>query len=80
MKQLQLLMGMPITAEILDASAIEADIASVFVYFRSIDDTFSTCKEKSEISNINRGELAEEEYSDAVKTILAPNVLLDPIP
>jgi thiamine biosynthesis lipoprotein len=71
MKQLQLLMGMPITVEILDASATEADIERVFAYFRSIDETFSTYKEESEISKINRGELAEEEYSDAVKTILA---------
>jgi thiamine biosynthesis lipoprotein len=71
MKRLQLLMGMPITVEILDASATEADIETVFAYFRSIDETFSTYKEESEISKINRGELAEEEYSDAVKTILA---------
>ncbi|HZT98332.1 MAG TPA: FAD:protein FMN transferase [Ktedonobacteraceae bacterium] len=71
MKQLQLLMGMPITVEILDASATEADIERVFAYFRFIDETFSTYKEESEISKINRGELAEEEYSDAVKMILA---------
>jgi FAD:protein FMN transferase len=71
MKQLQLLMGMPITVEILDASATEADIARIFAYFRSIDETFSTYKEESEISKINRGELAEEEYSDTVKTIMA---------
>lgn len=64
-------MGMPITVEILDARATEADIERVFAYFRSIDETFSTYKAESEISKINRGELAEEEYSDAVKTILA---------
>jgi len=64
-------MGMPITVEILDASATEADIERVFAYFRFIDETFSTYKEESEISKINRGELAEEEYSDAVKMILA---------
>jgi FAD:protein FMN transferase len=71
MKRIQLLMGMPITVEILDASAKEADIERVFASFRSIDETFSTYKEESEISKINRGELAEEAYSDAVKTILA---------
>lgn len=64
-------MGMPITIEILDSNATEADIERVFLYFRSIDETFSTYKEESEISRINRGELAEEDYSDAVKTILA---------
>jgi len=71
MKRLQLLMGMPITVEILDANATEADIERVFAYFRSIDETFSNYKEESEISKINRGELAEEASSDAVKTILA---------
>jgi FAD:protein FMN transferase len=71
MKQLQLLMGMPITVEVLDTTATEADIERVFAYFRSIDATFSTYKEESEISRMNRGELAEEECSDAVKTILA---------
>ena len=64
-------MGMPITVEILDDNPIEADIERVFAYFRSIDETFSTYKEESEISKINRGELAEEDYSDAMKTILA---------
>lgn len=64
-------MGMPITVEILDLSATEADIARVFAYFRSIDDTFSTYKAESEISKINRGELTEEMYSEPMKTILA---------
>ncbi len=63
-------MGMPITIEILDDNATQADIERIFAYFRSIDDTFSTYKEESEISKINRGELAKEDYSDAMKTIL----------
>lgn len=71
MKQLQLLMGMPITVEIVDPSVTEADIANVFAYFREVDDTFSTYKEDSEISKINRGELCKDEYSDDMKTILA---------
>ena len=70
MKQLQLLMGMPITVEILDTNATEADIERVFAYFRCIVATFSTYKEQSEISRMNWGELAKEECSDAVKTIL----------
>ena len=71
MKQLQLLMGMPITVEVVDPGVTEADIANVFAYFRTVDDTFSTYKEHSEISKINRGELREDEYSDDMKTILA---------
>ena len=71
MKQFQLLMGMPITVEVLDHAVTEAEIDSVFAYFRAVDETFSTYKEHSEISRINRGELCEEEYSDEMKTILA---------
>ena len=71
MKQLQLLMGMPITVEVVDASVTEADIEQVFAYFRAVDETFSTYKEQSEISRINRGELGEEAYSDEMKTVLA---------
>jgi FAD:protein FMN transferase len=71
MKQLQLLMGMPITVEVVDHHVTEADIANVFAYFRAVDDTFSTYKEHSEISKINRGELREDEYSEDMKTILA---------
>ncbi len=64
-------MGMPITVEIDDARVTQADIASVFDYFRVIDATFSTYKENSEISQINRGELRPEEYSNDMRTILA---------
>ena len=71
MKELQLLMGMPIAVEIVDPAATEADLARVFAYFRWIDETFSTYKEESEISRINRGELAEDGYSEAMKTVLA---------
>ncbi len=71
MKQLQLLMGMPITVEVVDPSVTEAEIEKVFAYFRAVDATFSTYKEDSEISKINRGELCEEEYSHAMRTILA---------
>lgn len=64
-------MGMPITVEVVDPSVTEADIEKVFAYFRAVDDIFSTYKEHSEISKINRGELCAEEYSDEMKTILA---------
>jgi FAD:protein FMN transferase len=71
MKQLQLLMGMPITVEVVDPGVTKADVENVFAYFRAVDETFSTYKKHSEISKINRGELCEEEYSDEMKRILA---------
>ncbi len=64
-------MGMPITVEVVDPGVTEADIANVFAYFRTVDETFSTYKEHSEISKINRGELRADEYSDDMKTIFA---------
>lgn len=71
MKQCRLLMGMPITVEILDADATSADLESVFAYFEWVDETFSTYKASSEISRINRGELAPEQYSREMREILA---------
>src|SRR5262249_8072892 len=41
-----------------------------FSYLIYVDETFSTYKETSEISRLNRGELREEEYSDDLRAIL----------
>ncbi|HXR64497.1 MAG TPA: FAD:protein FMN transferase [Ktedonobacteraceae bacterium] len=71
MKQTRLLMGMPITVEIVDQTVTEGDLGQVFAYFETIDDTFSTYKESSEIARINRGELTAEQYSADMRTILA---------
>jgi thiamine biosynthesis lipoprotein len=71
MKQVLLLMGMPIAVEVVDSHVTAANIAGVFDYFRSVDATFSTYKTDSEISRINRGELRPAKYSDDMKIILA---------
>ena len=71
MKQTRLLMGMPITIEVVDTTITQEDIEKVFDYFSSIDEKFSTYKATSEISKINRGELSTVEYSEEMKTILA---------
>ena len=71
MKETRLLMGMPITVEVLDSGVAYGDLEAVFSSFACVDDTFSTYKASSEISRINRGELAEEQYSDDMRTILA---------
>lgn len=64
-------MGMPITIEVVDAAVTREDLDQLFAYFVSVDETFSTFKETSEISRINRGELAAARASEAVQTILA---------
>ncbi len=71
MKQTRLLMGMPITIEVLDSSVTQDDLDKVYAYFVSVDETFSTYKATSEISKINRGELSAAQYSEDMKTILA---------
>lgn len=63
-------MGMPITVEIVDATATEKVFETVFNYFISIDIRFSTYKKDSEISKINRGELQPKDYSEAMKEVL----------
>ncbi len=71
MKQTRLLMGMPITIEIAELLVKETDLDQVFAYFASVDERFSTYKDSSEISKINRGELLPAQYSEDMRTILA---------
>ena len=64
-------MGMPITLEIIDIVVSQEDMDNVFAYFITVDTTFSTYKDTSEIAKINRGELSPSQYSEDMKTILA---------
>ena len=70
MKQTRLIMGMPITIDVVDFQVTQDDLDNVFAYFVSVDETFSTYKETSEITKINRGELLPAHYSEDMKTIL----------
>lgn len=62
-------MGMPVTLEAVDTSAMEEMLNEVFAYFEYVDNKFSTYKETSEISAINRGELALENASADMQTV-----------
>ncbi len=64
-------MGMPITVEVLDPGVSEGNLEDVFAYFLAVDEAFSTYKASSEVSRLNRGELADDQYSDDLKIILA---------
>jgi len=70
MKRTRLLMGMPITIEVVDPRVKEIDIASIFDYFASVDRMFSTYKKESEISRFNAGEITKKELSTDVRQIL----------
>ncbi len=77
MKQTRLMMGMPITVEIVDTvfaaspDKESAAIQAVFDYFAYVDATFSTYKDTSEIMRINRGELALDDASEDMRLIFA---------
>ena len=69
MKQTQLIMGMPITLEVVDGDVTEKDFKDVFTYFRYVDDLCSTYKKTSEISQINTKILDISNASEEVKEI-----------
>lgn len=69
MKETRIIMGMPIEIEIVGADA--AALAAAFVYLASVDERFSTYKEESEISRMNRRELAKEDASAEMREVLA---------
>ena len=72
MKRTELIMGMPITIEVIgnNPKALTA-LAEAFSLFRAVDMTFSTYKPESEISRISRGELAPADASPDVQWVLA---------
>lgn len=69
MKQTKLIMGMPITLEILDAGAGVKDFDAAWNYFSAVDSKYSTYRKASEISKINRG-LPKPKWSREMKTVM----------
>jgi thiamine biosynthesis lipoprotein len=70
MRVTRLMMGMPITVEVVGASD-GALLDTVFAYFDAVDRRFSTYRHDSEIAAINRSELAAADYSDEMREVLA---------
>ena len=70
MRATRILMGMPITAEIVDACD-DRILDAVFGYFESVDRRFSPYKLDSEIEAVNRSRLAKQDYSDEMREVLA---------
>lgn len=71
MKQTRVMMGMPITVEIVDTKVTEDIFNEVFNYFGHIDEKFSTYKSTSEIEAINRGKLALADASEEMQLVFA---------
>ncbi|MCL5733807.1 MAG: FAD:protein FMN transferase [Patescibacteria group bacterium] len=69
MKQTKILMGMPITVEIADKNAMPENLEKIFSYFKYVDEKFSTYKESSEITKINKGKFSENGWSEDMKEV-----------
>ena len=70
MRETRLLMGMPITVEVIGACK-EPILDAVFAYFEEVDRRFSTYRDDSETQAINRGCLIEAKFSDEMREVLA---------
>jgi FAD:protein FMN transferase len=71
MKQTRILMGMPVIIEVVHPGVTASDLDSIFAYFAYVDRKFSTYKPESEISMINRQELAINEASEDMQAVFA---------
>jgi thiamine biosynthesis lipoprotein len=70
MRATRILMGMPITVDVV--GAVDGTILdAVFAYFEGVDRRFSTYKADSEIEAINHACLADAAYSDEMREVLA---------
>lgn len=63
-------MGMPIVVDVRDDGVPDGLVEQVFDWFRWVDETFSTYKDSSEISRLNRGELSLADAHPDVRTVL----------
>ena len=71
MKEARIIMGMPVTVEIVDPQAVAKDLEAAFSYFKEVDRRFSPYKSDSEVSLINASKISEEEYSPEMKEVLS---------
>jgi thiamine biosynthesis lipoprotein len=70
MRVSRIVMGMPSTVELVGEAARKEDIDAIYDLFDTIDERFSTYKETSEISAINRGECTSDAYSPDMQEVM----------
>ncbi|HUY53436.1 MAG TPA: FAD:protein FMN transferase [Candidatus Dormibacteraeota bacterium] len=68
MKKTEIIMGMPITVEVVD-NIDDTEFEAIFTYFKAVDERYSTYKTTSEISQINHG-LPENQWSSEMRLVL----------
>ncbi|MEO8084555.1 MAG: FAD:protein FMN transferase [Ardenticatenales bacterium] len=71
MHETRILMGMPITVEIVDAAAPADIVDRVFEYFEYVDAKFSPFKDDSELTRINDHRTTIDASSEDMRTIFA---------
>ena len=66
MKQIRLIMGMPVTVKIAknEERKTKKDLEKVFEYFRYVDEEYSPFKESSQVVKLNRGEKVSAEMEE----------------
>jgi len=64
-------MGMPVIVEICDPGFDEAVVDRLFAWLRFVDETFSTYRQDSDISRLNRGEITLADADGSVRSVLA---------
>ena len=70
-RRVEHVMGTAVVADIRDDGAWEDALDGLFEWLRFVDATFSTYREDSQISRLNRGELAVAECHRDVRSVLA---------
>lgn len=71
----RLIMGMPVVVKLPDTSATKDQAELVFAHFRQVDERFSTYKETSEITAINKKRLHPSEYSPEMREVFRLSAL-----
>ena len=70
MKETRIIMGMPVEIEVVGGSdAVRAALEDAFAHLAAVDRRFSTYKDDSEISRLNRGEFGREEASAEMREV-----------
>jgi len=70
-RRVEMIMGMPIVVDVRDDGADDELLDLAYDWFREVDAVFSTYKDDSEISRLNRGELALRECREDVRRVIA---------
>ena len=70
-RRVEMIMGMPIVIDVRDDGAGDELLDLAYDWFREVDAVFSTYKDDSEISRLNRGELALRECREDVRRVIA---------